>query len=245
MFGISGAEFSPAYDPRRNHEVCINGQLLLLDLIEHLEKYCRLIQSNTDGLIVQIADTDHAWNTLDDVCYEWEKRTGLNLSFDVIKEIYQKDVNNYLFITEDDRIETKGGWLKTPEMLDNDLPILKVALREYMVHGVSIEETILDSDQLMDFQKIVKRSSKYKSVWHSGVEQKDKTFRIFASKDESDGYIGKQKEEGATIEKFANTPDHCFICNENILEKGIPEKLDRQYYIDTAKQRLLEFGIGE
>lgn len=28
---------NPAYDPRNNNIMCINGQLMLLDLIEHLE----------------------------------------------------------------------------------------------------------------------------------------------------------------------------------------------------------------
>lgn len=243
MFGISGAEFSPAYDPRRNHEVCINGQLLLIDLIEHVEGMCRLIQSNTDGLIVQIADTDEAWDKLDDICYEWESRTGLKLSFDIIKEIYQKDVNNYLFITDDDKIEVKGSYLKKATKLDNDLPILKSALTNYMTDGIPVEKTINSCDTLIDFQKIVKRSSKYESVWHNGKKENDKTFRVFASKNMNDSYLGKQKTAGATIEKFGNTPEHCFIWNDDVNGVKVPDYLDKQYYIDLAKQRLEDFGI--
>lgn len=242
MFGISGAEFSPAYDPRRNHEVCVNGQLLLLDLIEHLEGSCKLIQSNTDGLIIQIADTDAAFDKIDDICYEWEQRTRLKLSFDIITEIFQKDVNNYLFITDEGKIETKGAWLKETNKLDNDLPIIKLALKEYMVNKTPIEETILSCKNLVDFQKIVKRSSKYKYVWHNGNIEPDKTFRVFASKKEEDTFIGKQKTEGATIEKFGNTPDHCFIWNDNVNGVSVPEYLDLNYYIDLAKERLVEFG---
>ena len=70
-FGITNDPYSLAYDPRRNHEVTINGQLLLLDLLEKLEGHCEIIQSNTDGLIIQIPDTDEAFNTIDDICYEW------------------------------------------------------------------------------------------------------------------------------------------------------------------------------
>lgn len=245
MYGISGAEFSTAYDPRRNHEVCINGQLLLVDLIEHLEGMCRLLQSNTDGLIVQIADTDEAWDKLDDACYEWEQRTGLKLSFDVIKEIYQKDVNNYLFITEDDDIEVKGSYLKKTTKLDNDLPIIKSALTNFMISGAPVENTIGSCDTLIDFQKIVKRSSKYESVWHNGKKENDKTFRVFASKDQNDSYLGKQKTAGATIEKFGNTPDHCFIWNDSVNGVKVPDYLDKEYYIGLAKQRLEDFGIGQ
>lgn len=49
-------ETNAAYDPRNNNCMCINGQLMLLDLIEHLEVVpgFELIQSNTDGLIIWI-----------------------------------------------------------------------------------------------------------------------------------------------------------------------------------------------
>lgn len=63
---LSGAmkdETNAAYDPRNNNCMCINGQLMLLDLIEHLEVVpgLELIQSNTDGLIIWIPDTDEAF----------------------------------------------------------------------------------------------------------------------------------------------------------------------------------------
>lgn len=201
--------------------------------------------ANTDGLIVQIADTDEAWDKLDDACYEWEQRTGLKLSFDVIKEIYQKDVNNYLFITDDDKIEVKGSYLKKTTKLDNDLPIIKSALTNFMISGTPVENTIRSCDTLIDFQKIVKRSSKYESVWHNGKKENDKTFRVFASTDQNDSYLGKQKTAGATIEKFGNTPDHCFIWNDGVNGVKVPDYLDKEYYIDLAKQRLEDFGIGQ
>ena len=96
---------------------------------------------------------------------------------------------------------------------------------------------------MMEFQKIVKRSSKYKYVWHNGKREKDKTFRVFASKREEDSYIGKQKEDGMTIEKFGNTPEHCFIWNDSVIGCKTPKYLDKGYYVELAKQRLAEFGI--
>lgn len=107
---------NPAFDPRNNNCMCINGQLMLLDLIEHLEiiQCFELIQSNTDGLIVWIPDTDEAFRQLDDICYEWECRCStskcnISLGLDTISEIYQKDVNNYLWIDTEGGIERKGA----------------------------------------------------------------------------------------------------------------------------------------
>jgi DNA polymerase len=243
-FGISKDPTSPAYDPRQANNICINGQLLLIDLIEKLEIIpgFELIQSNTDGLIVKIPDTDDAFNMIDDICYEWEKRTGMKLAFDVITEIYQKDVNNYVFKFENGKIERKGAYVQESNPLKNDLTIVNTALVEYMMNGVPVEETINNCDDLNLFQKVVKVSNKYMCAWHNGKRLQDKTFRVFASTDKRNGYICKQKTEGATLEKFANTPKHCEIYNGKI-DENTRINLDKRYYIDLAKKRLLDYGI--
>lgn len=119
-----------AYDPRNNNCMCINGQLMLLDLIEHLEAVpgLELIQSNTDGLIIWIPDTDEAFNMVDDICWEWEQRCSTEqcsilLELDNISEIYQKDVNNYLWVDIDGGVERIGAYVKELSPIDNDLPI--------------------------------------------------------------------------------------------------------------------------
>lgn len=243
-FGISKDPTSPAYDPLQANNICINGQLLLVDLIEKLEAVpgFELIQSNTDGLIIKIPDTDDAFNMTDDICYEWETRTGMKLAFDVITEICQKDVNNYVFKFENGKIERKGAYVQESNPLKNDLTIVNTALVEYMMNGVPVEETINSCNDLNLFQKVVKVSAKYLCAWHNGKRLQDKTFRVFASLDKSNGYICKQKTEGATLEKFANVPNHCEIYNGKI-DENTRVNLDKQYYINLAKKRLLDFGF--
>lgn len=244
-YGICKDEYSAAYDPKRANEVCVNGQLLLLDLLEHLEGFCTLIQSNTDGLIIQIKDDDLSFDQIDDICYEWEQRTGMNLGFDLITEIWQKDVNNYVFRFESGKLERKGAYVKELNELDNDLPIINTALVDAMTRKISVEDTINQCDDLKQFMKVVKVSSKYKGGWHNGKQLDEKTFRVFASKDQNDTFIGKVKWKNGkdAIEKFANTPDHCFIYNDTVNGKNVPDKLDRQWYIDLALKRLKQFGI--
>lgn len=244
-FGISKAPFSNAFDPRQANNICVNGQLMLLDLLEKLEGHCELIQSNTDGLILQIEDTDEAFNKVDDICYEWEKRTKMSLGFDICSEIWQKDVNNYILKFADGKLERKGGYVKELSELDNDLPIINKAVVDHLTMGVPVEETINNCNELKMFQKIVKVSSKYKFGYHNGKKLNEKTFRVFASCDNVDSYIGKQKTEGATIEKFANTPEHCFVENGNVNGMEVPKKLNKKWYIELAKKRLADFGITE
>lgn len=244
-YGISKDKYSNAYDPRRANEVCVNGQLLLLDLLEHLEGHCELIQSNTDGLIIQIPDTDEAFDMVDDICYEWEQRTGMGLGFDIITEIWQKDVNNYIFRFDSGKLERKGAYVKELNELDNDLPIINTAMVDAMTRSIPVEQTINQCNDLKQFQKIVKVSSKYLCGWHNGKKLQDKTFRVFASKREADTVIGKVKLKNGieVIEKFANTPDHSFIDNSEVTGKKVPANLDKQWYIDLAKKRLEQFGI--
>lgn len=244
-YGICKDRYSAAYDPRRANEVCVNGQLLLLDLLEHLEGACEIIQSNTDGIIVQIDDSDEAFERIDDICFEWEQRTKMRLGFDVISEIWQKDVNNYVFIGEDGSVERKGAYVKELNDLDYDLPIVNKALVAYMVDGTPIERTVADCDDLRDFQKVVKVSSKYVCGWHNGRKLNDKTFRVFASTDAHDGAIGKVKLKNGreVVEKFANTPEHCYIENGDLQGKRATAKLDKTWYVRIAGERLKQFGV--
>ena len=266
--GLSGAmkdKHNPAYDPRNNNIMCINGQLMLLDLIEHLEAIdgFELLQSNTDGLIVQIPDTDEAFQQLDDICYEWESRCStekceIGLATDQIAEIYQKDVNNYLWIDLDGGIEKKGAYVKELSPLDYDLPIVNEAVTEYMAHEIPVEKTINNCNELIKFQKVVKLSDGYEYVEHNGKKLTYKCYRVFASKNQHDGEILKCKHAKRKIkidsgydvdetylkkDKFGLTPDHCFIENSDIREMPVPEVLDKQWYIDLAKKRLGDYGI--
>jgi len=243
-FGICKDKMSKAYDPQMSNNVVINGQLLLLDLIEKLEGHCELIQSNTDGLIIQVEDTDAAFDKVDDICWEWEQRTRMSLGFDTLNEIWQGDVNNYVFRFDSGKLERKGAYVKELNDLDNDLPIVNEAIVKYLTEGVGVESTINSCDDLKQFQKVIKISGKYKFGWHNGKQLTDKTFRVFASTNPTDTYIGKCKDNGAKIEKFANTPEHCFGFNGNVSGMKCPARLDKNWYIDLTKKRLRDkFGV--
>ena len=107
----------------------------------------------------------------------------------------------------------------------------------------------------------MKLSSKYKWVEHeqgynswrsargklnvqynSTIKYDNKAYRVFASKNEDDGRL--LKCDGVrNPAKFGNTPEHCFIYNGDLRDVAIPNKLDRTYYINLAKDRLKDFGL--
>lgn len=100
--------------------------------------------------------------------------------------------------------------------------------------------------------------------YDTSIKYDNKAYRVFASKDNNDGRLLKCKDVQETQDeeilqgvylttvtsnkvkkdKFGNTPDHCFIENGDIRGMKIPDKLDRQYYIDLAYKRLNDFGLS-
>ena len=260
---------SALFDPMSNNSICINGQLLMLDLIEHLEPYCELVQNNTDGIIIRVFNYEKDFDIIDDIVADWERRTGMKMDFDTFfGEIYQKDVNNYLIIDrETGAMKVKGAYIKKLSDLDYDLPILNKAVVDYMVSGIPVEQTINQCDDLKEYQIVRKISSLYKQILHGGHWEsyramnpdtgrmktfkrfvgkrkaiKEKCIRVFASVDVNDGGVWKIKNTGA-IEKIENTPEYCFIWNDAVNGVKVPAKLDKQWYIDFANRRLKDFGV--
>ena len=244
IYGAEGDKTNPMYDPLHRVLVCVFGQLLILDLIEKIEDICQIIQSNTDGLLVLLKRTDR--EEFEARVAAWEVRTGLKMGQDEFRKIYQGDVNNYLAVDVNGKVKAKGAYVKDLSPLDYDLPIVNKAIRARLVEGTPVEQTILGCDELIEYQKIVKVSSKYYAGWHRGKPLQGKTFRVFASCNPHAGPICKIKEPGAKPEKFANTPEHCFIDNGQVRGKQVPAELDKYWYINTAKSRLAEkFSITD
>lgn len=249
-YGASKDKFNALYDPRQANMVCVNGQLMLIDLMHKLVRDvgAEIIQSNTDGVLIRMPDgfdggPDAFYDRVDDVAYEWEHRTGMGLEFDEFTRVYQKDVNNYVLVAADGSMKTKGAYVKKLGPLDYDLAVVNKALVEYMVHGVPVEDTIAADDDLIDYQRVVKVSGKYKYGVHGHERLTDRCFRVFASTRASDGMIGRVKAGKAKPEKFGNTSEHSFIDNGDVHGKKCPGYLDKSWYIQLAKTRLAQFGV--
>lgn len=271
-YGVMKDKNNALYDPLQANRVCVYGQLLLLDLIEHLESRCEIVQSNTDGVLVRMPDgmkEDEWFNWVDDVAYEWEQRTHLQLEFDEYREVFQKDVNNYIVVTADGKYKSKGAYIKELSNLDyGDFPIINEALTKYMVNGIPVEKTIFNCDELKAFQMVAKITSKYSCIQYgasskknkvysnhdmqymdidtyktNGVKLKEKCIRIFASKDPNDGGVQKVSVRTGKPEKIANSPENCFIVNEDVNGVKCPSKLNKQWYVDIALERLKGFGV--
>lgn len=228
---------SPMFDPRRMREVCINGQLMLLQLIEDLEQF-DLIQSNTDGLVYRIP-IEHM-DEVKSIVKAWEKRTKMTMEYDIATLLVQADVNNYICVFDNGKIERKGGAVKESKPCDYDLPIVKDAITEYFVHGIPVDEYINNVNDLAPFMKTYKLMGSYVRALHGDEQQQGKVFRVFASRSRKDKCLYKQKE-GKNPEKFAGCPMRCKIINTDIRGKKVEPWLDKQFYINMANKEIKRF----
>lgn len=246
-YGVLKDKNNDLYDPLMSNKVCIYGQILLLDLIEHLEPYCQVIQSNTDGVLIKMPDgmdEDEWFSTIDDIAFEWEQRTHLQLEFDEYRKVFQRDVNNYIVVAADGKYKSKGAYVKKLNNLDyGDFPIVNHALIEYMVSGVPVETFIHKCDDLKEFQFVAKITSKYSTILHGEIPLKEKCIRVFASKNEYDAGVKKVSIRTGKPEKIANSPQHCFIFNDGINDVKCPDILDKDWYVSLARKRLDGFGV--
>lgn len=252
-YGAEGDKFNPMYDPLHRNLVCVFGQVLIIDLLDKVEDLIQLLQSNTDGIFVKLKKRDIP--EFKRRVEEWEKRTGLKMSYDEFNAMYAKDVNNYIAVREDGSYHAKGAYVKELSPLDYDLPIVNEAVKNYFLFGTPVEQTVMACDEFIKFQKIVKLSSKYEWVEHEHQWTEDevfdnKAYRVFASTDPDDKRLLKckriEKVDRIIVkkDKFGNTPDNCFVCNDDIKGASIPAKLDREYYVNLAKKRVIDF-VGE
>lgn len=247
-YGCLLNQYNDLFDPLMGRSVCISGQLYLLELAEHCYQEIeslRIVQLNTDGIMVECDKKDY--DTLTEICKEWQSRTGFNLEEDTVVKIAQKDVNNYVEVQPGGKSKSKGGYLVKGIApagafnINNSCVIVATALKEFFVNGTPVEDTINNCEDIFQFQIIAKAGAKYREAYHvvDGVnEPVQKVNRVYATADERYGKIYKVKAEDDSTAKIEMLPEHCIIDNDNQL--SITD-VDKTFYIEMAKKRVNDF----
>lgn len=265
--GRNGVAYNDLYDPLMGRSVCITGQLLLLELSVHLTRECptlKIIQLNTDGIMVSFDNSDEArWQ---EITQEWQDRTGFELEEDFIQKIVQKDVNNYVEVPVDGgKPKVKGGQLVRGILtngnidfttmglppwdnmtggafnINNNAVVVARAIRDYFVDGTPPEKTIEDCTSILDFQVIAKVGGKYSGVYHMVADQEipvQKVNRVYATADRSYGTLYKTHAVTGNPAKVAGLPTHCVVDNNNQLPI---EVVDRKWYLKLAQKYINDF----
>lgn len=247
-YGAMLNQYNALYDPLMGRSVCISGQLLLLELAMTLHKSVpdlKIVQLNTDGIMIEF-DEDYYDKVLE-ITDEWQIRTGFELEEDSVKKLVQKDVNNYIEVQPSGDVKIKGGFLvkglsKAGAFnVNNNAVIVATAIREYFVNGTPVEETIGKCDDISQFQIIAKAGAKYREAYQLIDGEKtpvQKVNRVYATTNTRYGKLFKVKEENDSEAKIDSLPEHCLIDNNN---HATIADIDKQFYIDMAKDRINKF----
>lgn len=236
-YGAMKDQYNNLFDPLMANNICINGQLILTELIYNLSKVSEIIQSNTDGVLIKYKNIDDVKNIIND----FEHKFKLKLDMDKIKKVIQRDVNNYIVEFENGKIKAKGEFGRFGDYKMNNLSIISIALKEYYINNKTIEETVLNewkNNNLIPFQIICKMGRTFQKMvyeYDGEIIETQKVNRAFATNNEKYGGIYKVKND--KLNKIPNTSNNMIIFNENI-KKFNKNNIDLNFYIELIKKKI-------
>ena len=257
-----GVAFNKLCDPLMFRSVCITGQLFLLELAEHIVSSCqsaKIIQLNTDGVMLSIDVCEQT--KLESVLKEWQNRTGFTLEQDNIKQIIQKDVNNYIEIPLEGEPKVKGGALVRGVVTNNNLElphswinlysgsfnlnnnacILSKAVIDYFTKGVSPKDSVNNCNDILQFQLIAKASSKYTNCYHDvdgELIEVQRVNRVYATKNLGQKALYKKHKETKKLTKIGGLPPYCIIDNDN---KCCLSDVNKDWYVKESMRLINSF----
>ena len=156
IYGKFGSETYFLYDRFAQMQVTINGQLMVMMVIESLELAgIHVISANTDGIIVKLyKDKEEQFKTITDSWCQFNKMTADNERY---KIFITRDINNYLNVQTNGNIEFKGA-LDPKQYLKDlkkgyDMPVVAIAVFEYLINNIPVMETLRNHKDILDFCK--------------------------------------------------------------------------------------------
>lgn len=235
-------ETSWMYDPFSVFKIRINGQLILLMLVDRLlELNCKIVQVNTDGVMYIAQKTQR--EAVQEAVSEVERLTQLTFESDDYEAFYQYAINDYFGVekgysqSHDPKlIEKKGMFITDPRLGKGLAPaIIPKAVINYFLTKQPTSEYIKSSKNIEDFLMYQRVDKKFK-VLHGDVPIQ-RINRFYAST--NDYSLFKVDPTG----KVANmlTKSGVTILNKM---NDIPienRHLNYQYYISEANKIISEF----
>jgi hypothetical protein len=247
LFGKFGNKYSLVYAPDLMLQVTITGQLVLLMLIEKLEKAgIYIFSGNTDGIVAKYNKSRH--DEVRTLIAAWEAHTGYKTEETRYSAVFSRDVNSYVAIKTcggdedarflDDRLgaKTKGAYCERGSALNSILSknpetlICADAVVNFLFNEKPIEQTI---KECKDFRRFVSVKNVKGGGQKNGIYL-GKVVRWYYAKGEA-GYIsyvisGNKVGKTDGAKPVMDLPDQ------------FPQDIDCEKYIQTAIDMLYDCG---
>ena len=239
-------ETSWMYDPFSVFKIRINGQLVLLMLVDRLLKLnCKIVQVNTDGVMYIAKKTQS--DAVQEAVREVEQLTQLTFESDNYEAFYQYAINDYFGVEEgysqskDPKlIEKKGMFITEPRLGKGLAPVIvPKAVINYFLTGQLPSDYIRKCTDIKDFLMYQRVDKKFKVV--HGETPVQRINRFYASI--GDYYLFKVDPSGKEINLL--TDSGVTIMNKY---KEIPiedRHINYWYYINQANSIIAEFKFQQ
>ena len=228
-------EVSWMYDPFNVFKIRINGQLILLMLVDRLlDLGCEIIQVNTDGVVYRAKNALR--ERIQESISEVERITRLEFESDEYEAFYQYAINDYFGVLKGGEIEEKGMFITKTKLGKGLAPVvIPKAIIAYFTKHIPVEEFIRNDKDIKDFLMSQAVDKKFKVV--HGDKSVQRINRFYAST--NGAYLYKRgpfREETNMLTKSGVT----------ILNKfdDLPieyRKVNYRYYISEARKVIADF----
>lgn len=241
-FGKTNDQYSSLYDPFTMASITVTGQLALLVLIAMLEDLgATVVSANTDGMTVIYKKNNK--DAVRAAVTEWETLTGLEMEYLPYKGLYQRDVNNYVAITTDGEVKTKGvfaipaeGKIDLEHNPNNQ--VSSKAVIDHLSKGADVNITVTECQDIQKFLMTQQVKGKWAVNWNG--EKLGKMVRFYKS---VDGHPIIKTPTCSTVKGNAGVVAR----SENSVPlPDLPESfhtirdIDYRYYIDEALDLLVQ-----
>ena len=250
IYGKFGFQDYFLYDRFAQMQVTINGQLMVMMVIEALElNGIHVVSANTDGIIVKLpADKEEDFKRITN---EWCAQNKLEADSERYKLFVARDINNYVNKQDNDKLEYKGALDPKQYIKDlkkgYDMPIVAKAVCDYFLNGTPVIETLKNHDNILDFCKTQNVGKQFDVVYDRVINGEVKTIesqrhvRFYVS---LNGVIiyKKHKTTGAKSVLASGLP--VTILN-SLDDKPIEERgIDYKYYYNEAYKIINPIKLG-
>lgn len=228
-------EVSWMYDPFNVFKIRINGQLILLMLVDRLlDLGCEIIQVNTDGVVYRAKNglRDKIQTAISEV----EKITRLEFESDEYEAFYQYAINDYFGVLKGGKIEKKGMFITDTRLGKGLAPaIIPKAVINYFTKNIPVQDTIRQCTDIKDFLMTQNVDKKFKVLYNDKYIQRIN--RFYASTNGC--YMYKVNPEG----KYENMLTKSGVTVLNTFDDmDIKDRhINYTYYIGEANKIITDF----
>lgn len=247
--GLLDQSVSWLYYPEGALRMRLIGQLILTKTIEEcILNNWQVISANTDGIevVVPKKELNKYYETIDNV----GKLFNLEFEHEKYKFIYYVNVNNYIALTENEKIKRKGLFKLKSEIPLGDAVnelIIPQMLSNYFINKIPIEYTVSHPEEfglsVLDYCKSNKISKKdYEVIWNNQKVQNLNRY-YFAN---AAPYLFKKRKESSLKYKGKSNLEHLnagwgvMLYNKHVEKPFSEYNINYKYYISECNKIINE-----